>query len=119
MKIKYLTIGYTSGMSQDELKDHLHRFYDVDKSKLENLEILIALEKSDDYYSESAWWLVRDNKGELYETYASHCSCYGFEGQFEPEHTCLEYLSSANFGVNLASKEELEEIFEFIRGLDE
>ena len=62
---------------------------------------------------------MRDKKGELYLAYAFHYFGFGFERKFEPEHICLEYLSSANFGVNLASKEELEEIFEFIRGLDE
>lgn len=31
--------------------------------------------------------------GKLYETHGGHCSCYGLEGQFEPEETTLEALA--------------------------
>jgi hypothetical protein len=30
-------------------------------------------------------------------THGSHCSCFGFEGQFELEETTLEYLKSGRF----------------------
>jgi hypothetical protein len=30
--------------------------------------------------------------GQLYEVNASHCSCYGLEGQWEPEETSLQHL---------------------------
>lgn len=33
---------------------------------------------------------VEDNR--LYEVHGSHCSCYGLEGQWEPEETLLEAL---------------------------
>ena len=49
----------------------------------------------------SGWFLLQDRKtGQLFEVHGSHCSCYGFEDQFRPEPTTLEYLKSANFGLS-------------------
>ena len=42
-------------------------------------------------YSGDAWVLF-EKDGELYEVNGSHCSCYGLEGQWEPEEVVLEEL---------------------------
>ena len=35
---------------------------------------------------------VNKETGELFEVYASHCSCFGLKDQWQPEATTLEYL---------------------------
>jgi hypothetical protein len=42
-------------------------------------------------YEGSAVVIFRLN-GVLYENHASHCSCFGLEGQWEPEETTVEAL---------------------------
>lgn len=55
-----------------------------------DVEILMA-----DYdggaYEGRAFVLLRKD-GKLYEVHGSHCSCYGLEGQFDPEETSIEEL---------------------------
>lgn len=42
-------------------------------------------------YEGRAWVLFEQN-GELFEINASHCSCYGLEGQWSPEKVVLQEL---------------------------
>lgn len=45
----------------------------------------------EDNYSGDAWVLFEQD-GKLYEVNGSHCSCFGLEGQWEPEETALEAI---------------------------
>lgn len=54
------------------------------------VEVLLA-SYSYENYSGSAFVLFRRD-GKLYEVNASHCSCYGVEGQWQPEETTKELL---------------------------
>lgn len=47
----------------------------------------------DENYSGDAWVLF-SKRGELYEVNGSHCSCYGLEGQWEPELVSLPELEN-------------------------
>ena len=42
-------------------------------------------------YDGSAWVLLTKD-GKLYEVNGGHCSCYGLEGQWEPEEVTLEAI---------------------------
>lgn len=57
-----------------------------------NLEVLYAIYTTGDYDGDSFLVLRNTVTKELFEVNASHCSCYGLEGQFEPERTTLESL---------------------------
>jgi len=57
---------------------------------LDGAEVLFASYENEDY-SGSSFVLFRKG-GTLYEVHGSHCSCYGLEGQWEPETTTLEAL---------------------------
>ena len=37
-------------------------------------------------------WILLEKEGKLFEVNAEHCSCYGVEGQWEPEQVSLEEL---------------------------
>ena len=97
--MKHLYLEDLSGLTQDEVKQHISSSYEYPLEKLENYDILVAYESVGSWGCDSSsWFLIKDKTdGELYETHGSHCSCYGFEGQFEPEHTTVEYLQSDKF----------------------
>lgn len=61
-----------------------------EKPEFQGVEILLA-SYSYENYSGDAFVFFR--KGEkLYEVNGGHCSCYGLEGQWEPEETTVEAL---------------------------
>jgi len=73
-----------------------------DKPEYQGVEILLA-SYSYQYYSGDAFVLFR-KEGKLYEVNGGHCSCYGLEGQWEPEETTAEALrhriEKGGFGRN-------------------
>lgn len=87
------------GLSQDDVKKHISLNYDYPLEKLDKYDVLVAYESVGNYGCDSSSWILLRDKatGDLYENHASHCSCYGFEEQFEPESTTIEYLQSDKF----------------------
>jgi hypothetical protein len=71
-------------------------------NQLDDAEILLAYYCYEDYVG-SAFVLFR-KEGKLYEVNASHCSCFGLEGQWEPEETTkdalLHRLNNGGLGVD-------------------
>jgi hypothetical protein len=66
---------------------------------------------------------LRDKEtGKLYENHGSHCSCYGFEDQWAPEETSIEYLQSDKFYFSCGGYDNSEEfnknaVMEYIKSL--
>jgi hypothetical protein len=56
----------------------------------DNMEILLA-SYTYESYSGSAFVLFKQGD-KLYQNYGSHCSCYGLEGQWQPEETSIVKL---------------------------
>ena len=46
-----------------------------------------------DYDGCASFLLIDYTTGKFYEINGSHCSCYGFEGQFTPSECPIEYLA--------------------------
>jgi len=42
-------------------------------------------------------FVLFSHNGQLYEVNASHCSCYGLEGQWDPEPTCWKSLAQRDY----------------------
>jgi len=88
-----LALEDLKAMTELQIKQHLELKYsgegvDVDEitKALQDLEILVAYESVGSWGCDStSFFLFKDNKGKLYEMHGSHCSCYGFEGQFRLE----------------------------------
>lgn len=55
--------------------------------ELADCEILVAYESVGSWGCDSSSFFLFRKGGKLYENHGSHCSCYGFEGQWEPEET--------------------------------
>ena len=80
-------------MSEAEVKLHLVEEYKADSNIVNDLEILIGYESVGSWGCDSSsFFLFRDKEGKLYEVHGSHCSCYGFEDQFDLEFTTIEAL---------------------------
>jgi hypothetical protein len=93
-----LCLADLAGMTQEELRDHVRSSYETNDD-LENIVFLIAYESVGSWGCDSSsfFLMYKKDDGKLYENYGGHCSCYGFEGQWEPEETSVEYLQSPNF----------------------
>lgn len=59
----------------------------VTSEQLEGVEILYAVYHDGDYCGDAQ--VIFRKEGKLYEVNGSHCSCYGLEGQWEPEETSV------------------------------
>ena len=57
----------------------------------DNANILLAYYECEDY--DGYAYVLYEQEGKLYEVHGGHCSCYGLEGQWEPEEVTIEYLS--------------------------
>lgn len=86
-------------------QDEVYNDFDV---KVDNANILFA-SYGYECYSGDAFVLL-DMCGNLYEVNGGHCSCYGLEGQWEPEETSLEALryrlTNGHMGVDSYSGNE-------------
>ena len=101
-----LAIEDLLGKTEDKVKQHIadnyaKEPYDKEAAKpimerLEKLDVLIAYESVGSWGCDSTSFFVFKDKetGVLYEMHGSHCSCYGFEGQFGLEETTIEALKS-------------------------
>lgn len=89
-------------MSLEEARDKIFEAFEVARDEIDKFQILIAYMSVGRYGSDSSAWLLlrRCEDGALYEVHGSHCSCYGFEGQFGPEATTKEYLKSDKFSFS-------------------
>lgn len=96
-----IALADLTNYNQDEIIEHLMNKYcetpqEIENAKnaLDNMDVLVAYESVGDYGCDSSsFFLLRSrNDGKLYEIHGSHCSCYGFEGQFHLDETTIEAL---------------------------
>lgn len=64
---------------------------------LEDEEVLFASYENEDYSGHAV--VLFERNGTLMEVSASHCSCYGLEGQFEPAPVTWEALALRLHGI--------------------
>lgn len=86
--------------------------------KLTDEDILIAIYALGDY--EGSAFILFKKDGKLFEVNGGHCSCYGLEGQWEPEETTIEAIEMRNedgsiIGYDKSYKEEIKEIIKYIK----
>lgn len=83
--------------------------FNIEASALEDCRILFAAYYEDECCGGRALVVFR-RQHKLYEVNGSHCSCYGLEGQWEPELTtaqALEHrLENGTFGYELGAYEK-------------
>ncbi len=94
MEKKQLLMGDVSGMSDTEVRKHIIENFYISESEIEPYEVLAASQEEESYEGSFYILLKHKESGGLFEVHASHCSCYGYETQFEPASTVVEYLLS-------------------------
>lgn len=99
-------LGELSSRTVEEVRQWIADQFEVPRETVDKYQILIAFHWVGDYEG-AAWFLLRCREtGKLFEVKASHCSCYGFEGQFTPEETTEQYLKSAHFSPGYEADKE-------------
>ncbi len=61
------------------------------KQEMKNCNILLAWYGNGGY--DGSAFVLFERDGQLYEVNGGHCSCYGLEGQWDPELTSVEALT--------------------------
>lgn len=72
-----------------ESNEDIAQNFNIEESFFDDVNVWIASYENFDYYG-NAFVLYKDNNGNFFEVNASHCSCFGLEGQWKPEETTLE-----------------------------
>lgn len=119
-------------LTEAEVKLHIIDSYsdygnDGQKAELEKIlkdyNVVIAYESVGSWGCDSSSFFLLEKDGKYYEVHGGHCSCYGFEGQFEIEkESPLEYLKSDKFyfstgGYDSDSDNNTQLAKEFIQSL--
>ncbi len=94
---KLFGIGEYTGMSYNDVVKDIVCNYGVEESTVNQYKLVVACLNNYGYEEDSYFLLIHRSTGKLYEVCGSHCSCYGFEGQFEPEETTVEYIFSEHY----------------------
>ena len=89
-----LSLEDLKNYSEEYVKQHIVGHYKASQEEVDKFEISIAYESVGSWGCDSSSFFLLRNKetSELFEVHGSHCSCYGFEGQFNPEYTIVEAL---------------------------
>lgn len=67
-------------------------FQDFDTEGGKDIEIIIASYTCGDYSGDAFVLYLDRSDGKLYEVNGSHCSCFGLEGQWEPEEVSVDAM---------------------------
>jgi len=79
-------------------------------------EVLFAAYTYEDYSGDA--FVLLQKEGKLFEVNGGHCSCYGLEGQWEPEETTkealLKRLEAKSYGVLDNYNKELRSVLNLL-----
>jgi hypothetical protein len=100
---KTLTLADLTDKSIDDLHAHILEEYGADSTKF---NIVIAYESVGGFGCDSASYWLLERYGKWYEVHGSHCSCHGFEGQFEPKPVSPAYLRSKHWSISCGSYDD-------------
>lgn len=103
-----LKLSDLSGFSDEEIVQHIIDSYEADPEAVKKFEVLVAYESVGSCGCDSSsFFLLREiGTGKLFENHGSHCSCSGFEGQFSPTESSVNYLQSEHFYFSCGGYEE-------------
>lgn len=79
---------------EEAVRDAIASDFQIHFRELDLYDILLASYTSETYSGDAFLVLRRKLTGELLLVEASHCSCYGLEGQWNPEPTTVEALET-------------------------
>lgn len=86
MKLK----GYNVFLEDFGDEEDVIRAFELDQNELNGAYILLAWYGGGGY--DGSAFVLFERDGKLYEVNGGHCSCYGLEGQWDPEETSATAL---------------------------
>lgn len=92
-----LFLGDVSGYSVEELIEWVSENFVEDKGNLSKYEFLVAQVNEDSYDGWSYFLVKNQETSEFFEVNASHCSCMGYEDQWQPKIASRVYLQSEQY----------------------
>jgi len=108
--MEQLFLADLAGLTDNEVREHIAAEYSGEpyygesvrapdtasdiRAQLNAFDIIIAQESVGSFGCDSSSWFLLKHRetGDLFELNGAHCSCYGFEGQFELERVFAETL---------------------------
>lgn len=78
--------------------------FTVSESEREGVEIIFANYECECYEGSASVYFFDRNTEKYYEVYGGHCSCYGLEGQWQPEEICFPELEKRFNGSFFGTK---------------
>ena len=66
--------------------------FQINIKELEKLNIIVATYTYENYSGDA--FVLFEQGGKFYEVNGSHCSCYGLEGQWQPEEVDIDELEN-------------------------
>lgn len=82
--VDVLALADFGGMSEEQIKAKVADDFAC-PGALDDADVIVAYMHEGSWGCDSDAFVVFRRAGELYEAHGSHCSCHGFEGQWEPE----------------------------------
>jgi hypothetical protein len=79
---------------EDEFRETLLDEYKAAQEDVDFVATLIIATSETSSYEDVSLFVFLGTDGKLYEVHGSHCSCYGFEEQWQPEETTFEALAA-------------------------
>lgn len=91
--------------------DEVKSSFTVSDEAWSGVDVLVASYTYEDYSGNA--FVLFEKDGALYEATGGHCSCYGLEGQWEPEEVVIaeleQRLAAGRFGRNYDGRNEFAE----------
>lgn len=87
-----LAMGEFSGLSQTEIKEKITKDFNIKMEELDQYRLEIVYMNEEDYEGKAFLFMQHKESQKWYEVQGWHCSCFGFENQFQPDETMLECL---------------------------
>jgi len=92
-----LYFGELENLSEEAVRSVTANQFYVEEETLKQYNFIIADIDHQDYEGSAYFLLEHQETGALFEVTGSHCSCMGFEDQWEPTPTTVEYLCSKHY----------------------
>lgn len=119
---KQLFLEDLAGKTEQEILNHIIETHEINPESISGIRLIAAYESVGAYGCDSSNWFLFERDGKLFENHGSHCSCFGFEGQWGPEETTLDYLKSDKFslscgGYDSDERSNREKLNQFLKSL--
>lgn len=106
-----LFLSELEGLTEEQVIEQVACEFSVQKELVSCYEFYIASIEFD-YYDGNAYFLMKHREtGDFYEVEGGHCSCYGFEDQWEPKIAPKAYLGSDKYSPGYSCHKEVMKQF--------